>query len=107
MKKSVNWYKRYLGWFWKHKIISAIVIVVIIIIAAAASSNNTSTKTPQSTKPAATTEKSVVPTQSSYLAGNAHPQFPAGHEQLPHRPGATHLPQGGAPEGRRTRCARS
>ena len=40
------------------------------------------------------------------LQAARHPQLPAGHEQLSHRPGAPHLPQRGAPVGRRPGYAR-
>jgi preprotein translocase subunit SecG len=84
---SKNWLKRHTG------ILAIVGLIIIIGLAAGvvllATSKNHSTSqkqvsaqqqlaTTQTAKPATTNEKSVVPTQSSFLAGNAHPQFPAG-----------------------------
>jgi hypothetical protein len=74
MKGAANWYKRYLGWFWKHKVISAIIILIVIIVAATSSSspkknvvstttaaNTPTTQTqPATTKPAATKPAATV-----------------------------------------------
>jgi hypothetical protein len=62
----------------KKKIIAGGVIAVLCVIGVVVGLSATKTKSPQSTKSASINEKSVVPTQSSFLAGNAHPQYPAG-----------------------------
>ena len=62
----------------KKKIIVGGIIAVLCVVGVIVALSATSTKTPQPAKSASTIEKSVVPTQSSFLAGNAHPQFPAG-----------------------------
>ena len=56
MRSAINWYKRYLGWFGKHKIITA-VLVVIIGIAAISSGSETNKKS--------TATKSTAKTSSS------------------------------------------
>jgi hypothetical protein len=62
----------------KKKTIVIGVIVVLCVVGVVVGLSATKTKTPQPAKTASITEKSVAPTQSSFLAGNAHPQFPAG-----------------------------
>lgn len=53
-------------------------VIAVLVVGVVAALSNTNNKTPQPAKSASATEKSIVPTQSSFLAGNAHPQFPAG-----------------------------
>lgn len=62
----------------KKKIIAGGVIALLCVIGVIVGLLATNTKTKQPAKTVTSIEKSVVPTQSSFLAGNAHPQFPAG-----------------------------
>lgn len=40
MKGAINWYKRYLGWFWKHKILTASIILFVLFAVAVTSGSN-------------------------------------------------------------------
>lgn len=62
----------------KKKIIVGGIIVVLCVVGVVVALSGKNTKAPQTAKSAAITKKSTVPAQSSFLAGNAHPQFPAG-----------------------------
>lgn len=71
MKNAANWYKKYLGWFWKHKIITAIIVLVVIIVAATSGSSNN-----QNTSDNQTAAKSSTQSQQK-TSTNTQPAKPA------------------------------
>lgn len=34
MNSTITWYKRYLGWLWKYKVLTVIIVIIAIIVAA-------------------------------------------------------------------------
>ena len=60
MRSIINRYKKYLGWLWKHKIITAIIVLVIIIVAVTSGSNK-----PKTTDNQATTDTSSAQQQTN------------------------------------------
>src|SRR5579884_1808076 len=69
MKGLANWYKRYLGWFWKHKVISAI-IVLIIIVAVAIGGKNKPVKTGPLPNLDSRTTQNIDPTNNFVVSAN-------------------------------------
>ncbi len=62
----------------KKKLIVGGVIAVLCVVGVIVGLSATKSKTQPTANSSSTVEKSVVPTQSSFLSGNAHPQFSAG-----------------------------
>ena len=40
MRGASKWYERYLGWLWKHKVITAIIVLFLLLVSAVTSGGN-------------------------------------------------------------------
>jgi cytoskeletal protein RodZ len=73
MNNIVNWYKRYLGWFWKHKVVTAIIVLVLLFVVAVTSGGNGSNQNAADSQAASTDSSQQQTNDNTSQSANSSP----------------------------------
>jgi hypothetical protein len=71
MRGAINWYKRYLAWFWKHKVITAIIVLIVFALAATSGGNSNNQNTADNQVASTNSSQQQTSTDTSQPASQA------------------------------------